>query len=286
MSEKYDISPMAFKYDIAPRQFKRSPTPTQSSPRTRPSYTPPPTTSPSSPTNTPFTKPPPFIPMATTTEEPPATSTTTFHRVPSDPRPSISSDADSLSTNARLIHPSSHDIAQRDHTFTIYPTTLLRLIATILLIVSLSLFAAKGARRAVPAILFISFAFLRLLVVFIYHTPRRARWRGGRGVNLAVDFAIVAGLAGSIGGAFATDRMYFWGSTNIGGCIVGWVACGFLAAAAVDTGRPTRIAITTTWSLDFSTSLSLDFWTGSRGLSLDNWDAERPEMGRSASRLV
>jgi hypothetical protein len=163
--------------------------------------------------------------MATTTEEPPATTTTSFHRVPSSPRHSTDSDANSISTNARLIHPTSHDIAQRDHTFTIYPTTVFRLVATILLIVSLSIFAAKGARRAVPAILFISLAFLRFLVVFIYHTPRGARWRGGRGVNLVVDFLLVGGLAGSIGGAFAADRKpYSWGATNIGASIVGWVA--------------------------------------------------------------
>ena len=48
--------------------------------------------------------------------------------------------------------------------------------------------------------------------------------------------------------------------------------------SAVDTGRPTRIAYTST--------LSLDFWTGEGALSLDNWESERPEMGRSASGLV
>lgn len=47
----------------------------------------------------------------------------------------------------------------------------------------------------------------------------------------------------------------------------------FFALAAVDTGRPSRIVFTST--------LSLDFWTGSGALSLDdNWvEAGRPEMG-------
>ncbi|OBT99609.1 hypothetical protein VE01_02850 [Pseudogymnoascus verrucosus] len=291
-SQKYDISPMAFKYDIAPRQFKPTLPPTQSYLPTRPSSTPPSTTLPSSystaTSNTLFTKSPPFIPMATTTEEPPATTTTTFHRVPSsDPRPSTDSDADSLSTNARLIRPTSHHTAQPDytHTYTIYPTTLFRLVALILLIVSVALYASKGAHRAVPAILFISLAFLRILIGFIYHTSRAARWRGGRGVNLAVDFALVAGLAGSIGGAFAVDLSY-WGHTNIAASILGWVACLFLGLAAVDTGRPSRIAITTRLNFDVTTSLSLDFRTRRGVLSLDGWDSERPEMGRSASRLV
>lgn len=61
----------------------------------------------------------------------------------------------------------------------------------------------------------------------------------------------------------------------------GLVLMGFFSSifglAAVDTGRPTRIA--------FTSRLSLDFWTGSGALSLDdNWvEAGRPEMGGRAS---
>ncbi|OBT99129.1 hypothetical protein VE01_02506 [Pseudogymnoascus verrucosus] len=258
MSQKYDTLPMALKYDIGPRQFLfRQPS----------SFS-------SATSNIPLTKPPSYIPMAPTTEEPAATAattTTSLHRLPSAPRHSTDSDTDSIiSTNARLIYPTSHHIAQKDYTSTIYPTSFFRLLAAIFLIVALSLFAASGAGRAVPAIVFVSLALLRILFVFFFHTPRRARWLGWRGVNLAVDFSLFAGIFGAVGGAFSNQR-------NVAACVLGWVGVSIFALAAVDTGRPTRIAFT--WTL------SLDFWTGSGALSLDdNWvEARRPEMGGRAS---
>ncbi|KFX99393.1 hypothetical protein V490_01807, partial [Pseudogymnoascus sp. VKM F-3557] len=65
MSQKYDTLPMAMalKYDIGPRQFLFRQT-SSFSPAT---------------SNIPLTKPPSYIPMAPTTEEPAATATTSFH---------------------------------------------------------------------------------------------------------------------------------------------------------------------------------------------------------------
>ncbi|KAL5351493.1 hypothetical protein ACLOAV_003352 [Pseudogymnoascus australis] len=214
--------------------------------------------------------------MASTAEEPTAATGKAPHRVPSPRRHSTDSDTDSvLSTSARLIYPTSHHIAQRDYTLTVYPTTLLRLVALILLITAIPLFATSVVQRAIPVLIFISLAIVRILFVFLFHTPRDAHWRGRRGANLAADFALVVAIAGAAGGALASSRNYYWDRSNLDACAVSWVACGLIALAAVDTGRPSRIAVTTT--------VGLDFWSGSGALSLDNWDAERPEMGRSGS---
>ncbi|OBT60714.1 hypothetical protein VE03_09793 [Pseudogymnoascus sp. 23342-1-I1] len=261
MSQKYDILPMAFKYDITPQQFLFRP-------------------SSSANTNIPFARPPTYIPMASTAEEPAASTVAkTLHRVPSPLRPSTDSDTESLlSANARLIYPTSHHIPQKDYTFTVYPTTILRLIAGILFVIAIPLYVRSIVERAIAALVFIPLAILRILFVFAFHTPRNARWRGLRGANALVDFTLVAGICGSVAQAFVNEHSYYWGPSppsNLGACILGWIGCGLLAVAAVDTGRPSRIAVTTT----------VDCWT-ENALSLDNWDAERQEMGRSASSLV
>lgn len=194
---------MAFKYDLTPQQFLFRPS----------------SSSASNSNNIPFTKPPPYVPMATTSE----TSKTSaaagpLHRVPSAPRLSTDSDADSIaSVNARLICPTSHHIAQRDYTCTIYPTAVLRLFAAILLIICIPLFASHAADRAIPALIFVSLALIRILFIFIFHAPRDARWRGARGVNLAVDFALVAGINGSVGSALVVQG-------NVAACVLAWIA--------------------------------------------------------------
>ncbi|KFY23984.1 hypothetical protein V493_05521 [Pseudogymnoascus sp. VKM F-4281 (FW-2241)] len=203
--------------------------------------------------------------MVTTPEEQPAAGA--LHRVPSAADLSTDSDADSLtSTQARLICPSSRHIAQRDYRSTIHPTTVLRIIAAILFIASLSIFAISPS-HAIPALVFIPLTLLRILSVFIFHTPRGARWRGWRGINLGVDLALVVAVCGSVGCVLAERNNYLYASLRMlsrVGIILGWVAVGFFAVAAADTGRPTKFAFTTT--------LSLDFWTEDGALSLDNWE--------------
>lgn len=201
MSQKYDTFPMALKYDIDPRQFLFKQ----------------PSSFSSAASNTSLKKPLSYVPMAPTAEEPGATTTTSYYRVPSARRQSTDSDTDSIvSTNARLIYPTSHHIAQKDYTSTIYPTSFFRFLAAILLIVSLSIFAARGAHSSIPAIVFISLTLLRILFVYFFHTSRRARWLGWRGVNIAVDFSLLAGICGAVGGAFANSR-------DVPACVLGWV---------------------------------------------------------------
>lgn len=150
-----------------------------------------------------------------------------LHRVPSAARLSTDSDADSItSTNARLICPSSHHIAQRDYTSTIYPTAVLRIIAAILFIPSLTLFAIRPS-HAIPALIFIPLTLLRILSVFILHTPRGALWRGWRGINLGVDLALVVAICGSVGGALVKNKDHVYSRlppASLAGCILGWIA--------------------------------------------------------------
>ncbi|KFY63398.1 hypothetical protein V497_02040 [Pseudogymnoascus sp. VKM F-4516 (FW-969)] len=260
MTAKF-LPPMSHKYDFNPHQLLVRPS-SPSISKTLP------------------TKPPPYVPMATI-EEPTASMTGAPHRVPSPPRHSTDSD---ISASARLINP-SHDITEDGCTITFHPTAILRLVAGVFLITSLSLLTAHDANNFALAIVFVCFAFIRILATFAVHPRRDARWLGWRGINLAIDAAFISGLSSSLAVALhltVSNSHHLYNpnkGTTIAACAVGWVAAGLLAIAAIDTGRPSRIRFTVT------SKAKIDLRTG-KSVSLDNWESERQNMARNAGRLV
>ncbi|KFX98622.1 hypothetical protein O988_04270 [Pseudogymnoascus sp. VKM F-3808] len=219
MTAKY-LPPMQLKYDFNPHQLLFRP----SSPST---------------SKTPPAKPPSYVPMATI-NEPTASMTGTSHRVPSPPRHSTDSD---ISASARLINP-SHDLPEDGCSINFHPTSILRLVAGVFLITSLSLLTAHDANNFALPIVFVCFAFIRILATFAVHPRRDARWLGWRGINLAIDAAFISGLSSSLAVALhltvinSHHRYNPNKGTTIAACAVGWVAAGLLAIAAIDTGRP------------------------------------------------
>jgi hypothetical protein len=159
-----------------------------------------------------------------TIKEPTASMTGAPHRVPSPPRHSTDSD---ISASARLINP-SHDITEDGCTITFHPTAILRLVAGIFFITSLPLLGAHDANFFTPAIVFVALGLARILVTVGVHPRRGAGWWGWRGINVAIDAALVIGLCVSLAAVFRfTNRNRHYNSrkgTTIAACAVGWVA--------------------------------------------------------------
>jgi hypothetical protein len=193
----------------------------------------------------------------------------TYHPVPAfDSPPSITDNDDtaSFAPTARLISPSRH--ATSLHTplkaaFTIHPTHLLRVVVLCLLSASVTLFAFRSeASRAkglvvsgdgprkqtegnfgtIPALVFLSLATLRTFLAIAFPVSRTtARWIGARGLNAAVDVALVTAMTAAT--ILPTKRRNWslpWEWAHKQGFIVSWVTIPLYALAALDTGSPDR----------------------------------------------
>ncbi|KFX90577.1 hypothetical protein V490_06383, partial [Pseudogymnoascus sp. VKM F-3557] len=100
----------------------------------------------------------------------------------------------------------------------------------------------EGNFGTIPALIFLTLATLRTCLAIAFPVPRTtARWIGARGLNAAVDAALVTAMTAAT--ILPTKRRNWsmpWEWAHKQGFIAAWVTIPLYALAALDTGSPDR----------------------------------------------
>ncbi|RFU35454.1 hypothetical protein B7463_g844, partial [Scytalidium lignicola] len=204
-------------------------------------------------------------------------ATARYHILPEEGRPSI----DSIPESESLLGPlglSSPPIPKKPFTITYHPTFILRLVILGPLIATLVLYILSQNGFTVPAIVFLTFAILRNVLVLLQHfgefvkikinvefvgremtlggsqgreMKKRIRHFGKRSVQVVIDLTLIAVLLITSLVAYHNLDRWFWdGQTIIPGSVNCWVALPLYLVASIDMGRPSRISMTTAITLN------------------------------------
>lgn len=199
-------------------------------------------------------------------------SSTRYHRLPEDNRPSTDSNA---GVNEALLGPLVNDGAtstQKSFQISLHPTVWTRAIVVLLLFPAMIILFSIGRGHVVPYIIFIIICLLRnvsvLLLHFISHCvririefPRNSpdtpssknpfKWLAGRKVQIWLDlilwvlFLIAVTVTGTVGNRCNMQYHYRGSYCSLelimSGYILGWAALPFYLVSAIDAGKPSSI---------------------------------------------